>query len=434
MKNKSPIPIEIQNFFADEYGKTLLIKGTPGSGKTAFALTLLSTLKGNGAYLSTRVDPDTLYMQHPWIKGVISQDNILDATQSERERPANMKGVTMKPLKYTGVPDFLKAVYVTTEKMEKPIVIVDSWDAVTSYTGYYEQREREELEHNLCDFSRKTRTKIILLGESTGQTSLDYLVDGVIVVESDLYKERRLRRMFMQKLRGCQIRNPVRLFSLDEGIFKSFMEFKGVETEIENPVISDPIPDLSDKRISTGVKDLDRVIKGYGNFNLFEGDHITYDILARALSINSLNLGRYLIFTSTKQNELISKISSYVKAEYGNNVEMIEDIKNLEERIKSDKEEFIIFLNLEEIEDVDEVLKEAISSVRERGCVVMCFGGREGGTGKETDSIASTHIKTKFISGIPCIYGEMPRTEIYAMEFEQSTPEGFPVIALTPIV
>ena len=51
--------------------------------------------------------------------------------------------------------DFLKAVYVTTEKMEKPIVIVDSWDAVTSYTGYYEQREREELEHNLCDFSRK---------------------------------------------------------------------------------------------------------------------------------------------------------------------------------------------------------------------------------------------------------------------------------------
>jgi len=434
MKNKSPIPIEIQNFFADEYGKTLLIKGTPGSGKTVFALTLLSTLKGNGAYLSTRVDPDTMYMQHPWIKGLISPDNIVDAAQSEREHTTKTKEITIKPLKYTGVPDFLKAVYVRTEKMEKPIVIVDSWDAVASYTGYYEPKEKEKLEHNLCDFSRKTRTKIILLGESTGQTSLDYLVDGVIVIESDLYEERRLRRMVMQKLRGCEIRNPVRLFSLTEGIFKSFTEFKGVEMGIENPLISDSIPDLSDKRISTGIKDLDRIIKGYGNFNLFEGDHITYDILARALSINSLNLGRYLVFTSTKQNELISRISFYVKPEYRDNVEMIKDIKNLEERIKSDKEKFIIFLNLEEREDVDEVLKEAIPSVRERGCVVMCFGGREGGNGKEMESIASTHIKTKFISGIPCIYGEMPRTEIYAMEFEPSTAEVFPVIALTPIV
>lgn len=322
--------------------------------------------------------------------------------------------------------------YVRTEKMEKTIVIVDSWDAVASYTGYYEPKEKEKLEHNLCDFSRKTRTKVILLGESIRQTSLDYLVDGVIVIESDLYEERRLRRMFMQKLRGCEIRNPVRLFSLTEGIFKSFTEFRGVE--MENPLIYDPIPDISDKRISTGIKDLDRVIKGYGNFNLFEGDHITYDILARALSINSLNLGRYLVFTSTKQNELISRISSYVKPEYRDNVEMIEDTKNLEERIKSDKEKFIIFLNLEEREDVDEVLKEAIPPVGERCCVVMCFGGREGGTGKEMDSIASTHIKTKFISGIPCIYGEMPRTEIYAMEFEPSTPEVFPVIALTPIV
>ena len=55
MENKSPIPIpdEIRNFFKDEYGKTFLIKGTPGSGKTVFALTLLSTLKRNGAYLSS---------------------------------------------------------------------------------------------------------------------------------------------------------------------------------------------------------------------------------------------------------------------------------------------------------------------------------------------------------------------------------------------
>jgi len=34
------IPEEISAFFDDEYVKMLLVKGTPGSGKTVFALTM----------------------------------------------------------------------------------------------------------------------------------------------------------------------------------------------------------------------------------------------------------------------------------------------------------------------------------------------------------------------------------------------------------
>ena len=428
----SGIPDEIRTFFEGDYGQTLLIKGMPGTGKTAFALTLLSTLKGNGAYLSTRVDPDTLYQQHPWIKDEIAADNILDATQSERERATRTQAITIKPLKYTNVPDFLKAVYIRTEKMTKPIIIIDSWDAVASYTGYYEQREREKLEHNLCDFSRKTKTKIILLVEYTGQTALDYLVDGVILVESDLYYERRLRRMVMQKLRGCQISNPVCLFSLDNGMFNAFTEFKGMALESENPSLSDPLPDLGELMISTGLKDLDQVINGYGSCNLFEGDYIPYDLLARALCINTLNLGRHLIFTSTKQNEFLNRVLPYVKPEYRTNIAVIEDIQNLERGIKGAKD--IIVLSLEEIEDVDTAIDEVLSYIKEQGCVALCFGGEEGGKGKELGSVASTHIKTKYISGIPCFYGEIPRTEIYAMEMEPAAQRGFPDISLTPIV
>jgi KaiC/GvpD/RAD55 family RecA-like ATPase len=426
------IPQEIRTFFQADYGQTLLIKGTPGTGKTAFALTLLSTLKGNGAYLSTRVDPETLYMQHPWIKSEIAPDNIVDTTQSGRERATKPDAVTIKPLKYTNVPDFLKAVYTRTEQMEKPIIIIDSWDAVVSYTGYYESREREKLEHNLCDFSRKTGTKMILLVEYTGQTALDYLVDGVISIESDMYEERRLRRMIMQKLRGCAITNPVRLFSLDKGMFKAFTEFKGMEMDGGNSHLRDPSPDLSDIRISAGMRDIDRVINGYGSFNLFEGDYVPYDILARALSINSLNLGRHLICISPKQTEFVSKITPYVKAEYKDNIVVVEDIQNLKARITGEKD--TVLLNLEEVEDVAQVVREVLSSIKEQGCVVMCFGGRERGKGKDLSTISSVHIKTKFISGIPCFYGEMPRTELYAMEMEPQAQESFPVIVLTPIV
>ena len=427
MENQSPIPIEIRNFFADEYGKTLLIKGEPGTGKTVFALTLLSTLKGNGVYLSTRIDPDTLYMIYPWIKEAISADSIIDATQSERL----MKKHTVKPLKYINVPDFLKAIYTKTEKMNNPIIIIDSWDAVASHTGHYEQNGREKLEYNLCDFSRKTGTTMIFIAEYAEQRSLDYMVDGVIATESDMYEGRRLRRMIIQKLRGCSIKTPVSLFSLSNGVFKSFLVPK--TSEIENPVIHDPIPDLTNGSISSGIKDFDMLIAGYAHYslNIFEGEYTTYEILARALAINSLNLGRHIILTSTKQSEFINKILSFVKEEYRGDIELVEDIKTLKERVKGDKDNFIAFLDLEEMKHVDEPVRAEISSIRDQGCVIMCYAGRDEGKGKEIEPIASIYIKTKLFSGIPCIYGEFPRTEIYAMEL--NTSDGFPVINIIPI-
>jgi KaiC/GvpD/RAD55 family RecA-like ATPase len=422
MEEKSPIPDDIRTFFLDEKGKTLLIKGTPGSGKTIFALSLLNALKGNSVYVSTRVDPDTLYGHHPWLKDKLSADNILDATQPEREQVAASKEISIKPLKYTNVPDFLKGVYTRTERMENPIVIIDSWDAVASYMGFYKQSDLLELEHKVCDFSRRTGSKVILIAEYAGQSPLDYLVDGVIILESSMYEERRVRRLIMQKLRGCTIKNPVALFSLNNGSFQSFATFTGLNMAMENPIIYDPISDLSSTGLSTGIKDLDEAIKGYGKFNLFEGDYGTYEILARAMAINSLNLGKRLILTSTTHNEFITSISSYVKDEYRKNIEIVEAVIG---EIKRASNKFIVFINLEETADADDAVKGVMSSVSGPGCGVMCFGGRER---EEMVSFASTHIKTEFISGIPCVYGIMPRTGIYALDISK------PVISLTPIV
>ena len=435
MENKSPIPTEIRDFFGDEYGKTLLIKGEPGTGKTVFALTLLSMLKGNGAYLSTRVDPQTLYMLYPWVKGTIAPDNIIDATQSEHERKKAKGAVTIKPLRYTDIPDFLKAIYTKTEKMKNPIVIIDSWDAVAFYTGHYEHNKREKLEHNFCDFCRKTGTKIILIVEYTEQRALDYMVDAVITTKSDMYKGRRLRSLSIQKLRGCSVKNPIYLFSLYNSIFTFF---SAPETDgIENTVIPDTISDITNGNISTGINDFDMLIAGYAHrsVNIFEGDYLQYDILARALAINALNLGRQVFLTSAKQYDFINKILPFVKAEYRGNIESEEKLKNLKERLKGVKGKFVLFLDLEKTEHIDEVVRGVMSSIREQGqeqgCAVMCYTGKEEVKGEELESIASTYFKTKFFSGIPCIYGEFPRTRIHAMEL--NTSEGFPVINLTPI-
>lgn len=431
----------IVNFFEGKYGKTLVIKGTPGSGKTVFALTMLGTLKRSGVYLSTRVDPDTLYMLFPWIKEKIAVENIVDATQSERpSKSTTLTGI--KPLKYTDVPEFLKSVYTRTEKMEYPIVIIDSWDAVVSHAGYYEPKEREKLEHNLCDFSRRTNTNMIFVVEYTEQRPLDYLSDGVIVTESELFEGRRLRKMQIQKLRGCSIKDPVVLFSLYNGIFKSFAPIKSIE-EIADPAIpvpvQEPIYDIRDTTISTGINDLDLAIGGYGNFNIIEGDYIPYELLARAVSINSLNLGRYLFLISTKQKRLIDNVYPLVKDGYRKNATVISDVEELSERIlnpdNSNKEKHIILLDLEEVEEEKAgVVGEVLASSMSKQGYVICYAGRKGGEEMELESFASTHLKTKFIYGIPCIYGESPRTEIYAMELKMKTSKSYYDVKLTPIV
>jgi len=429
---------EIVDFLEEEYGKTLVIKGTPGSGKTVFALTILGMLKGSGVYLSTRVDPDTLYMLFPWIKEKIAAENIVDATQSERP-PKSTTLTAIKPLKYTDVPEFLKSVYTRTEKMENPIVIIDSWDAVVSHAGYYEPKEREKLEHNLCDFSRRTNTNMIFVVEYTEQRPLDYLTDGVIVTESELFEGRRLRKMQIQKLRGCSIKYPVVLFSLYNGFFKSFTPIKSIETANPAIPIQEPINDIH-ANISTGINDLDLAIGGYGNFNIIEGDYIPYEILARAVAINSLNLGRYVFLISNKQKRLIDRLYPLVKDEYRNRAILISDVKELSERISNlengNKEKYVILLDLEEVEKEEkaEAVGEEIASSMSKQGYVICYAGRKGGKEMELESITSTHLKTKFIYGIPCIYGESPRTEIYAMELNTSKSSFAFDIKLTPIV
>jgi len=76
------IPDEIVKFFSIKGNSTLLVKGKPGSGKTIFSLECLIKLakKECGLYYSTRVDPETVVSQYPYVAEYLPPKNIIDAT------------------------------------------------------------------------------------------------------------------------------------------------------------------------------------------------------------------------------------------------------------------------------------------------------------------------------------------------------------------
>lgn len=428
------IPGEIRKFFSDREGKTLLIKGPPGSGKTSFSFTLLLELKGNGVYLSTRVDPHTLHSQIPWLRELLPEESIIDATQSERQRPTSSKEMPMiRALKYADVPDFLKNVYQRTEKLESPLVIIDSWDAVVAQTGFHEPREREKLEHNLCDFARKTNTKIVFIVEFVEQRPLDYLVDAVIITESQMYEEQRIRRMELRKLRGYPIKQALYLFSLHNGMFKCFPALRGLE--IQSPKTPSPLPDIDEGRLSTGIRDLDLLLGGYGGLTLFQGDYAPYELLLLPFIINSLNLGKTLIFNTPKES-LIRRVSPFVPREVLSRLQVL-PVSDLGEWRKSGEElasaRSIWFFDLDGVKGGGvSRAREMISTLLERGAFVLTFvpEGRERGDGLE--SRAAACLVLKMLYGVPSLYGNPPNTGIHAVEVKTSS--GFPEIWLTPVV
>ena len=80
---KSSVPSEISDFFRAAGGKSILVKGGAGTGKTTFALQLLEEIgdPDKSFYLSTRVSDEALYSQFPWLKDKEMRSRIIDSSR-----------------------------------------------------------------------------------------------------------------------------------------------------------------------------------------------------------------------------------------------------------------------------------------------------------------------------------------------------------------
>lgn len=203
---------------------SFLIKGFAGTGKTTLALTILRALgnKSSFFYISTRISPKQLFQYYPWLEKF--------AEQHDSTNPEEALGHGPMPSFEDARLDEPESLFerVTTQLMDikSPIIIIDSWDAIASFM---DKEARLNNERVLQTWRERAGAKLIFISEHPDDTTLDFLVDGIVELKQSYHESTRVREISLLKLRGVRIERPSYIFTLDNSIFRSFAPYRPVK-------------------------------------------------------------------------------------------------------------------------------------------------------------------------------------------------------------
>ncbi len=256
------IPNELVQFLGKET-YSLLVKGHTGTGKTTLALSILREMNmhKNCLYISTRISPTQLFQFHPWIGKFFNQPENIELAEISEDRVDHPIFVDAR----LDEPALLFE-RITNELMDvkAPIIIIDTWDAI----GFF--MDKEALVNNikvLQTWRERARAKLIFVTEVPEDKAFDFLVDGIVELKERNYNERRVREIFLSKLRGIRINRPSYIFSVNDGLFHSYDHYRPSEfadstlfSLHKNITESDLFKNKS--HFTTGYRELDELLGG----------------------------------------------------------------------------------------------------------------------------------------------------------------------------
>jgi len=305
MAKQISIPEEIVEFFQKPGGRSLMVKGGAGTGKTTFALQLLEELAepDKSFYLSTRVSDDALYTQFPWLKEKEMRGRIIDSSRilletlykpseeeeqkvpdeemqkletakeflksisQERGPPTKVDRTRLTVLLEQNRMPEIERIYTRIEHVlpDKPTLVIDSVEGITHKYGI----EMEEFVMTVQkDLVENSNTNVVFVLEKPEAGGLEYLVDGLITLSRGEIDRKRVRHVTLEKLRATEIKQPYYLLTLRNGRFTSFTPFSPQPSQKEWNIQYD-----KENYYSTGIPDLDRLLGGgfrKGSYNVFE--------------------------------------------------------------------------------------------------------------------------------------------------------------------
>jgi KaiC/GvpD/RAD55 family RecA-like ATPase len=242
------MPDELVNFIErDTY--SLLIKGFAGTGKTTLALTILKSLgsKNNFFYISTRISPKQLFQYYPWLAKFVEQPK----PANPGEAPEHGLMPSFEDARLDEPESLFERITNQLMDIKSPIIIIDSWDAIASFM---DKEARLNNERVLQTWRERAGAKLIFISEYPADTTLDFLVDGIVELKQSNHENVRVREIFLLKLRGVRIERPSYIYTLDNSIFHSFAPYQPVKLKSE-PRKKTTSPD--------GIETTDHIRSGY---------------------------------------------------------------------------------------------------------------------------------------------------------------------------
>ena len=249
------IPSELGEFMKnDTY--SLLVKGQSGTGKTTFSVSILRSLKAknNFFYISTRSSPKQMFDHYPWLRKLIKESN------KDIDNPDVGQNLSAFEDARLDEPESLFE-RVTNQLMDvkNPVIIIDSWDSVASLMDTEARLNNERV---LQTWRERAKAKLIFTSEESIESSLEYIVDGVVELNYELKDGIRTRSLFLKKLRGVPIKRSVYFFTLKDRIFRCFVNYDPRNFRISK---IDKIPNETEyptQLLQTGYQDLDNYMGG----------------------------------------------------------------------------------------------------------------------------------------------------------------------------
>jgi len=429
------IPDELSHFL--KIGRTLLIKGDAGTGKTTLALEMLQYFEPvDCIYFSTKTPPSILYEYYPWLKDKIvlgpEEIRFLETRQESPERLLNR------------LRDQLL-------KMERPFLVVDTWDAMAMEMDYKEQLRTAKA---IVMTTYVTNGRTILVEETKETSFLDFLVDGVVSLASaevygeaeagrvyeDRLERRTAREMELKKLRGIRISNKKYTFTLEGGRFRSFPPF--FEDLSVRPA---KIKDLANDRISSGIPDLDIIIGGFkkGSFNLFEVEHsvdMRYSQIHTQIAWNAIMNNRGVIIIPSIGEIYPPKLSQEAVLHRPNANDVESEIKFVKEiaekRFDSEhlKNGLVIFLGFDTLinrfgsDKTLTIVEAIINYAQESGTTIIGTMKRGMKFLGYVTHVADSHFVFKDLNNALVIYGMRPKTGLYAVDLVENRVRLIPIV------
>ena len=215
----SYLPAELVQFvLRDTY--SLLIKGLAGTGKTTLSLTILRAIKGQSRffYISTRTSPKQLFQYYPWLEGFAEVE--ANGGGEKDQEPVGM--ASFEDARLDEPESLFERITNQLMDIKSPVIVIDSWDAVASFM---DKEARLNNERVLQTWRERAGAKLIFISEHPDDTTLDFLVDGVVELKLHHFAETRLREITLHKMRGVRITRPSYFYSLENAVFRSLRPY-----------------------------------------------------------------------------------------------------------------------------------------------------------------------------------------------------------------